>query len=150
MRLHEFLQQHLPAEDGRTQVDTARVVNLLVTNLLISREPVYGVAEWARDFDPELFDLRPEHLERLNDDRVGRCLVRVFAALDTPLIMDVVTHVVNEFNLRLDELHNDSTTVSFFGDYPDAESEQTVNGHSVPAITWGHRRLSAVLVSQSP
>jgi hypothetical protein len=140
MRLHEFLQQHLPAEDGRTQVDTARVVNLLVTNLLISREPVYGVAEWARDFDPELFDLRPEHIERLNDDRVGRCLERVFAALDTPLIMDLVTHVVSEFHLSLDELHNDSTTVSFFGDHADAESEQTVDGHSVPAITWGHSK----------
>jgi transposase len=140
MRLHEFLQQHLPAEDGRTQVDTARVVNLLVTNLLISREPVYGVADWARDFDPELFDLRPEHIERLNDDRVGRCLERVFAALDTPLIMDLVTHVVSEFQLSLDELHNDSTTVSFFGDHADAESEQTVDGHSVPAITWGHSK----------
>ncbi len=140
MRLHEFLQQHLPAEDGRTQVDTARVVNLLVTNLLISREPVYGVAQWARDFDPELFDLRGEHLERLNDDRVGRCLERVFVALDTPLIMDVVTHVVREFHLSLDELHNDSTTVSFFGDHADAESEQTIDGHSVPAITWGHSK----------
>lgn len=140
MRLHDFLQQHLPAEDGRTQVDTARVVNLLVANLLISREPVYGVAEWARDFDPELFDLRPEHIERLNDDRVGRCLDRVFAALDTPLIMDVVTHVVSEFNLSLDELHNDSTTVSFFGDYADAESEQRIDGHPAPAITWGHSK----------
>ena len=53
------------------EVDTARVVNLLVTNLLISREPVYGVADWARDFDPELFDLQPKDIERLNDDRVG-------------------------------------------------------------------------------
>lgn len=140
MRLHEFLQQHLPTEDGRTQVDTARVVNLLVANLLISREPVYGVADWARDFEPELFDLRPEHIGRLNDDRVGRCLDRLFAALDTSLIMDVVTHVVSEFNLSLDELHNDSTTVSFFGDYPDAESEQTIQGHPAPAITWGHSK----------
>jgi len=140
MRLHEFLQQHLPAEDARTQVDTARVVTLLVTNFLISREPMYGVAEWARDFDPELFDLQPDDIERLNDDRVGRCLERVFAVLDTPLIMDLVRHVISEFNLSMDELHNDSTTVSFFGDYPDAESEQTVNGHAVPAITWGHSK----------
>jgi transposase len=140
MRLHEFLRQHLPAEDRRTRVDTARVLMLLVTNVLISREPMYGVAEWAREFDPDLFDLRPDQIERLNDDRVGRCLERIFAALDTPLIMDLVTHVVGEFDLSLDELHNDSTTVSFFGDYPDAESEQMVEGHSVPAITWGHSK----------
>ncbi len=74
MRLQEFLQRHLPEEDNRTKVDTPRVVLLLLRNLLVSREPMYGVAEWARNFGPELFDLWPEDLEHLNDDRVGRCL----------------------------------------------------------------------------
>jgi transposase len=140
MRLQEFLQRHLPPEDNRTKVDTPRVVLLLLRNLLVSREPVYGVAEWARNFGPELFDLWPENLEHLNDDRVGRCTERVFMALMTSLIMDVVTHVVHEFDVGLDELHNDSTTVSFFGDYPDAETEQLFAGQVVPAITWGHNK----------
>ena len=105
MRLREFLQRHLPPEDKRTKVDTPRVVLLLLRNLLVSREPVYGVAEWARTFGPELFDLWPEDLEHLNDDRVGRCLEIVFRALTTGLIMDVVTHVVRQFDVCLDELH---------------------------------------------
>jgi transposase len=140
MRLQEFLQRHLPPEDNRTKVDTPRVVLLLLKNLLISREPMYGLAEWARNFGPELFDLRPEDLEHLNDDRVGRCTQRVFMALTTSLIMDVVTHVVREFDVGMDELHNDSTTVSFYGDYPDAEVEQRSDDQSVPAITWGHNK----------
>lgn len=137
MRLQEFLQRHLPAEDDRTKVDTPRVVLLLIKNLLVSRQPVYGVAEWARHFGPELFDLWPEDLEHLNDDRVGRSTERVSRALATSLILDVVTHVVQEFQVGLDELHNDSTTVSFFGDYPDAESEQPFAAQTLPAITWG-------------
>jgi len=76
MRLNDFLQQHLPPEDGRTKVAAPRVILLLLNNLLVSREPVYGVAEWAREFDPGLFDLRPEQIKQLNDDRVGRCLER--------------------------------------------------------------------------
>ena len=140
MRLQEFLQRHLPPEDDRTKVDTPRVVLLLLKNLLVSREPVYGVAEWACNFGPELFDLWPEDLQHLNDDRVGRCMERMFQALDTNLIMDVVTHVVQEFGLRLDELHNDSTTVTFYGNYPDAEAEQLSHGHLAPAITWGHNK----------
>lgn len=140
MRLQEFLQRHLPEEDNRTKVDTPRVVLLLLSNLLVSREPVYGVTEWARNFGPELFDLWPEDLEHLNDDRVGRCTQRVCMALTTGLIMDVVTHVVQEFDVGLEELHNDSTTVSFFGDYPDAQSEQRFAGQTVPAITWGHSK----------
>lgn len=140
MRLREFLTRHLPPEGNRTKVDTPRVVLLLLRNLLVSREPLYGVAEWARNFGPELFDLWPEDLEHLNDDRVGRCTERVFMALATPLIMDAVTHVVREFDVGLDELHNDSTTVSFFGNYPDAETEQQFAGRTVPAITWGHNK----------
>ena len=42
MRLQEFLERHLPAEDDRTKVETPRVVVLLLKNLLVSREPVYG------------------------------------------------------------------------------------------------------------
>jgi hypothetical protein len=77
MRLQEFLTRHLPDEDGRTKVDTPRVVLLLLRNLLVSREPVYGVAEWARNYQPELFGLTSRDLEYLNDDRVGRCLDRL-------------------------------------------------------------------------
>ena len=140
MRLKEFLTQSLPPEDKRTKVDTPRVVLLILRNLLVSREPMYGVVEWARNFGPELFDFWPEELDHLNDDRVGRCLERLFRALDTNLIMDVVAHVVREFDVCLDELHNDSTTVSFFGDYPDANQEQPVLGRTAPAITWGHSK----------
>ena len=140
MRLHEFLTCHLPPEDNRTKVETPRVVLLVLRNLLISREPMYGVAEWARNFGPELFDLWPQELEHLNDDRVGRCLDRVFKALDSNLIMDVVTHVVREFDVCLDELHNDSTTITFFGGYPQAAAEQKIAGQTVPAITWGHNK----------
>lgn len=140
MRLHEFLKRHLPPEDKRTKVDASRVVLLVLRNLLVSREPMYGVVEWARNFGPELFELWPEQLDHLNDDRVGRSLERMFMALETNLIMDVVTHVVQEFHVCLDELHNDSTTVTFFGDYPDASQEQLIQGHTAPAITWGHNK----------
>ena len=140
MRLHDFLQQHLPPEDARTKVATPRVILLLLNNLLVSREPVYGVAEWAREFDPQLFGLQPRHIEQLNDDRVGRCLERMARTLNTNLIMDVVRHVVQEFELRLDELHNDSTTVSFCGEYPDASMEKLLAGLLTPAITWGHSK----------
>ena len=140
MRLHEFLTRHLPREDARTKIDAPRVVLLVLRNLLVSREPMYGVVEWARNFAPDLFDFWSEDLDHLNDDRVGRSLERVFQALDTNLIMDVVTHVVREFRVRLDELHNDSTTVTFFGNYPGASAEQRFLGSTAPAVTWGHNK----------
>jgi transposase len=48
--------------------------------------------------------------------------------------------VVQEFEISLDELHHDSTTVTFSGDYPDADAEQVIAGVRAPAITWGHNK----------
>jgi len=109
MRLAEFLDCHLPAQDKRTRVETSTVVLLLLRNLLVSREPMYGMAEWAMNFGPELFDLSCDDL-----------------------------HTVGEFDVSLNELHNDSNTVTFSGEYPTASGPQLAR--NVPAITWGHNK----------
>jgi transposase len=54
--------------------------------------------------------------------------------------MAVVRHVIREFAVGLDELHNDSTTVSFYGAYDDAGQESEQRGRLTHAITWGHSK----------
>ena len=43
MRLEEFLRASLPPEDGRTKLAAAQGLLVLLRNLLVSREPIYGV-----------------------------------------------------------------------------------------------------------
>jgi transposase len=140
MQLEPLLRQHVPDKDSRTKPATARVLTVLICNLLVSREPVYGVAEWAGNYAPDLFQLQPDELPHLNDDRVARCLDRLFAALDSELVLAVVRQVVQEFGVQLEELHNDSTTISFFGSYADAQQEGLMQQLPTPAITWGHSK----------
>jgi transposase len=140
LRLEESLRDHLPREDRRCRIATATGLVILVKNLLLSREPLYGLGEWAARYAPDLLGLSPEQLASLNDDRVGRCLDGLFRSDCPSLALAVATHAVREFDVELDELHNDSTTVTFHGAYTDAAVEKRRNGRSTAAITWGHNK----------
>lgn len=139
-QLREILWRHLPTEDSRHRVPTATAILLMVRNILISREPLYGIGQWAAAFVPELLELGEDQLKSLNDDRVGRALDRLFDADFPALLMDVTRHVVREFDLDLSELHNDSTTVRFFGAYDECEQPQPRRGKLTAAIRHGHSK----------
>jgi transposase len=140
MNLEEILQSCLPREDARTKIACSRGLMLLVRNILISREPLYGIGEWARRHAPDLLGLTPEQMPALNDDRSGRWLTRFFASDPPAAAMAVTTHSVREFQVNLDELHNDSTTVTFHGAYVGADRERLRHGRLAPAITFGHNK----------
>jgi Domain of unknown function (DUF4277) len=140
LRLDAFLRGHLPGEDRRARVPTATALLVLLQNLLIAREPLYGVGQWAARHDPERLGLTPTQVPALNDDRVGRCLDRLFDADIPSLTLEVVAHAVREFGVGLDELHNDSTTITFHGDYEGAERERTLRGRLRLAVTHGHNK----------
>jgi len=89
---------------------------------------------------PDLFNLWDEQVAQLQDDRLGRCLTRLFVGTGPELILAVVRHVIAEFQVSLEELHNDSTTVSFYGAYQEASQEGLRLGRATYAITWGHSK----------
>ena len=139
MRLPEILKKFLP-DDPRSGLPAYRTVLVLVRNLLIAREPIYGLGQWAARFAPDLLDLLPHEVERLNDDRAGRTLDQKFDALASELTVTAVRQVIDEFHINLDELHNDSTSVSFYGAYDQAQEERPVRGQQTLAITYGHSK----------
>ncbi|MBM4011436.1 MAG: DUF4277 domain-containing protein, partial [Planctomycetes bacterium] len=134
-RLEELLEVALPKEDRRVRVRSSQAILLLVRNILLSREPLYGLGEWATRHTPAHVGLGADHSGTLNDDRIGRALDTLFAADVPSLVLSVMTHVVREFQVSLDELHNDSTTISFHGDYTEASTAQRVFGRQTVAIT---------------
>ncbi|MEO6811658.1 MAG: DUF4277 domain-containing protein [Isosphaeraceae bacterium] len=140
LRLEAFLRDHLPHEDRRSRVPTATGLMILLKNLLISREPLYGIGEWAARHASEWLGLTPAQLLSLNDDRVGRCLDRLFDADVPSLTLAIVSHAVREFAVNLDELHNDSTTVTFHGGYEAADHQRTLRGKLRLAVTHGHNK----------
>jgi transposase len=140
LRLRDFLADYLRHEDRRTRVPTATALLVLLRNLLISREPLYGVGEWVARHEPKLLGLTDTLVAALNDDRIGRALDRLFDANIPALALTVAAHAIREFDVSLDQLHNDSTTITFHGSYESAEREQTLRGRLRLAVTWGHNK----------
>lgn len=140
LRLSELLTECLPPDNSRSRLSSARALLVLVRNILVAREPVYGVGQWAARYAPDQLGLSAKEVELLNDDRVGRCLDRLFEGLDAGLIMKIVRHVIAEFDVNLDELHNDSTSVSVYGAYSDAREEGLRGVRRTLAITFGHSK----------
>jgi len=140
MRLQEFLHAYLPRADRSCRIAPSVGVSLLLKNVLLAREPLYGIGEWAARFDPAALGFADAQLPSLNDDRVGRCLDRLFRSDITSMVLALATHVVQEFQIDLDELHNDSTTITFHGAYADAAQEQKRGKQTRLAITWGYNK----------
>jgi len=139
LRLSEILDHYLPAADVRLRLAPATVVTLLVRNIVLSHEPLYALSEWAAPYEPSLLELEAGDLSALNDDRVGRTLDRLFDADRASLLTELVVHMIKEFHLDVSRLHNDSTTVTFHGDYQDALGHER-GGQPTPAITHGFNK----------
>ena len=139
LRLAEILSAYLPSGDSRQKLAPSRAILVLLRNLMVSREPLYGVGAWATPFEPSLVGLTRDEVALLNDDRIGRALEGLFDADRPSLVLRVVVQAVREFGLRLSRFHNDSTTISFQGLYRVADGRRK-RGKPTPKITFGHSK----------
>ena len=139
LRLEQLLEQYVPCTDRRLKLAPAVGLGVLLRNVLVGREPLYGLSEWARRFDEGLLGLPPNGVRLLNDDRVGRCLDALFLADRAALMTAIVVRAVRTFEVDLAELHNDSTSVTFTGQYRGATG-RAHRRRPTHRITFGHNK----------
>ncbi|MCA1677435.1 MAG: IS1634 family transposase [Actinobacteria bacterium] len=139
MGLAARLERCLPGGDARVSLSTATVIGVLVANLGLEREPLYGLAGWAGSFEPGLMGLQPGEAALLNDDRVGRALDALFDADRATLLTELTLHVISEFAVDCAQLHNDSTSIALHGDYTAADGRARA-GKPTPAAALGHSK----------
>jgi len=133
------LDRFVPTTDRRVRVPYGKALGVLLRSILVEREPIYRQHEMVSGFAPECFGLAPQEAAAISDDAIGRALDRLFDADRAAILTDVVVAVVREFDVALDELHNDSTTVSFCGQYRAAQGRK-LRGQRAPAITYGYSK----------
>src|SRR5215831_16238390 len=79
----------------------------LVKNILVDRNALYAMREWAELFQPGLLARN-----KVNDDKLGRALDRLFAADRATLQTRIVLAVMKGFDLKLEQIHAYTTRVS--------------------------------------
>ena len=138
--LDDLLATHVPesAQGRPTKVSHARALSAMVGNALLSRRPLYAVPEWLSGQVLSPFKLTESEVRLFNDDRIGRALDRLFVADRASLMTAVIRRAVDEFEIDLEQIHNDTTTVTFSGAY----EGQTVPSElkHPPLITFGHNK----------
>jgi transposase len=111
----------------------------LLRNLILCRMPLYSVSEWAGSMAPDSLELDAEQAAALNDDRLGRALDELFHCDRRALLTHFVLEMVREFQVKLEELHNDSTSITFHGDYKEADGRKE-GGTPTHRIAYGHNK----------
>jgi len=134
--LFSLLGHFVPIHDSRCRIPPAKALGVLLRSILTEREPIYRLGEVVSTFAPEGFGLNRGAATDLSDDSIGRALDRLFDADRGSLLTEIVLAAAGEFDLVLDELHNDSTTVKFTGQYTQATG-RSMRGKRAPFITYG-------------
>lgn len=137
--LEALLAEAVPTTDRRQRVSHARALGVLLRSILVEREPIYRQQETVATFAVEQFGLSAEEAAHLGDDAVGRALDRLFDADRGTLFTRVVVAAVQAFHVTLDELHDDSTSIKFTGQYRGTVSRR-VRGKRIPYLTYGHSK----------
>ena len=130
--LGALFERFVPTSDGRTRLRYATGLGVLLRSLLTEREPLYGLGEVVHTFAPEGFALSEAEAGQLSDDAIGRALDRLFDADRGSLLTEIVLGAVERFDLSLGELHNDSTTVKFTGQYAQAKGRSMRGKTHIP------------------
>lgn len=139
LRLAAVLERWLPRADTRTAVPAVRVLMVLIMNLCVAREPLYGLGDWAARHDPWCLGLGEADSVPLSDDRAGRALDVLFDADRGSLLTELMLIAIDEFDVDCSQLHNDSTSVTLFGEYRQADGRAR-GGQSTAAAARGHSK----------
>jgi transposase len=138
LELDAALEHAVPDDDPRLRLAPAKVLGVVVRNLVVHHGPVYAMGEWAGTYSSDLLGLNESEVAGLNDDRVGRMLTRLFDADRASLLTGVVLGMVRTFDIDCSQLHNDSTSITLSGvDYPEAT---TRGNQPVPQPAFGHNK----------
>ncbi|TFH46195.1 MAG: IS1634 family transposase [Lysobacterales bacterium] len=131
-----ILERFVPTRDRRCRLPYATGLGVLIRSIIVEREPIYRHQDVLAGFAPGLFGISDRDARDLKDDQLGRALDQLFMADRGTLLTEIVVAATQRFDVRMDQLHNDSTSIKFTGQYRAAKGRR-LRGKQAPWITYG-------------
>lgn len=128
--LYNLFHKYVPASNS-CLAEHAESLCIITANIICDNKPLYKVQEWLAKYADGLTN-ESVNADKFNDDRLGRSLCALFKADRHSLMTEVSCNAIKLHNLLTDEIHNDSTTVTFIGKYetPDPGAIELKHGHN--------------------
>jgi transposase len=117
IELRQILHKYIPCH-GNEDIPTVETLMLLIFNLTLGKTPLYELDQWVQSIDFRCIGIQKYKTVNFNDDRFGRSLDKLYTADRASLMTEIVVKVVRLFDINLDRIHNDSTSVKAFGNIP--------------------------------
>ncbi|MGD9202560.1 MAG: IS1634 family transposase [Chitinispirillia bacterium] len=118
MKLREILTHYIQPH-GNEKIYAVDTLLLLIYNLAIEKNPLYELSEWCSVQDVSALGIQQQNRWfTFTDDRFGKALDKLYLADRSSLMTEIVTTVVKQFDISMDRIHNDSTSVKAFGKIP--------------------------------
>ena len=131
--INEVLR-HQP-EIETTYGDLAQVI--VVNRLAFQPVPLYELGSWAAEQGLDrVFGLEAAWLD---DDRLG-AMLEGLAKHQVTIWSSVLQKAVNRFGIELSQLHSDTTSVYFEGQYEDEAGQPVGGGERVPLLVEGYNK----------
>jgi transposase len=116
MQIREIISTFVRA-DKRMRLDDDKALVLLIHNILTTPNALYEMEDWLKPLDAEKVGLQPEETKFIQDDRIGRALVRFYNSRHQDIFFRLALRAIKIFGLDCSRIHHDTTSVTVAGKY---------------------------------
>lgn len=113
--IYNIFKKYIPKPD-RCPVEPAQILSIMIMNIVCAAHPLYKIEEWIGEYTDGLVE-DSMNAANYNDDQLGKNLDRLFGVDRNSLMAELASKAIQVFELEINRIHNDSTSITFSGAY---------------------------------
>lgn len=128
----DLLVKHVPSS-SKAPISTPTILMILLFCLVTGRQPLYAMPHFVAQLDGSVFGLNHDLTKygKFGDDRFARRLDTLYEIDRASLMTKISISVYKLANIRLNQIHNDSTSIASSGKMDkDAKNLSFKRGHN--------------------